>query len=60
MKRTVTVTSRWEAYDTLDVPDGPEGDELLERLEAGDIDALVELGDVDTVGAELVDWSVRS
>lgn len=57
--RLVEVTSRWEATDTLEIPDGPEGDALLERIEAGELDAIVEAGDVDTVGASLVDWSAK-
>lgn len=51
------MTARWESSTTLDVPEGADREDLVDRLNAGNLDLLVELGDVDTVGAELVDWS---
>ncbi|HEX7088766.1 MAG TPA: hypothetical protein VF192_01450 [Longimicrobiales bacterium] len=59
MAREVEVTARRESSTALEVPDGPEGDELIRRMEDGDLDAIVEAGDVTSAGASLVDWTAK-
>lgn len=56
--KLVQITSRWESTDTHEVPDD-KVDEIVDAINGGDIDVVIAIGDVDTVGAELVDYSAR-
>jgi hypothetical protein len=55
--RYLKVTARWESSALLEVDD--DADALIGRAVAGDLDAVVEAGDIDTSNAELVDWTAR-
>lgn len=57
---TIEVTATWRSTQTLEVPEGMDPQEATERINGGDLELLVELGDVDTATAELVDFSART
>lgn len=55
----VTVDATWRSTTTFEFDTEAEADEFRRLVKAGGVDglnAIVEAGDVDTSGAELVDW----
>jgi hypothetical protein len=61
----VQVTSEWRSTTTFEFDDEQAANDFFEKVDAGGsegLDAMVEdeTAELDTSGAELVDWSVSS